>query len=470
MSTVGIIAEFNPFHNGHAYAIKKAKELTGADTAIVVMSGDFVQRGAPAICDKYIRTEMALADGADAVFELPVCFATESAQGFAEGACALLTMTGIVDYICFGSECGDIKVLSNIAEVIGQFESDSEFHNKLMELTRSGIPFPAARAEIIALNTGIDPTIISSPNNILAIEYCLALQKLSQKFRCPVPVTFRRKGDSYNADNISDSAYTSATAIRRLLSAMRRGGELSILEPYMPVESLRILQRNLGAAFPISEDDFSTALFVKIKNTPEICLRQLPGINKDLLNSIINHTQTPIKISKLIVEIKSKAFTYTAISRALFTILLSPCPDHTQLTASDTLLLTGSMSDNICEQSVSADETSDCNQNISEQSGSADQTSDTDSGISSVFVKKELRLPEYLRLLGFRRSSSRLLHDIRENASIPIITKLADADLSSEMLQQDINSAMLYEQIKISKFGSNGYKDEYRTGVVIKNL
>lgn len=445
MSTVGIIAEFNPFHNGHMHAIKKARELTGADTVIVVMSGDFVQRGAPAICDKYMRTEMALACGTDAVFELPVRYATSSAQGFAEGACALLAQTGVVDYLCFGSESGDIETISHIANVIDCFEKDQDFHAKLVDLMSSGMSFPAARAELIAINTGIDPTIINSPNNILAIEYCLALKKLSASMKCPQPVTFKRLGDNYNEDSITDSTFTSATAIRRLLTAMKRGGELSFIEPYIPESCLRLLQRGLASALPVSEDDFSTALYVKINSMTEDELRQLPGINKDLLNSIINHTKAPFRITRLITEIKSKAFTYTAISRALFSILLSPVPvrkgsDISEVSASD-----GS--------------------SLQETGESAVVPKADASGNSSMTFSG----PEYLRLLGFRRASSRILHDIRENASVPVITKLADADLSSEMLLQDINATKLYEQVKISKFGSNSYRDEFRTGVIIKD-
>ena len=116
MRTVGIIAEYNPFHNGHAYQIRKAKELTNADYCVVVMSGDFVQRGAPALMDKYLRTECALRNGADLILELPVCFALSSAETFARGAITLLDRLGIVDAVCFGSECGDINVLRDFAK------------------------------------------------------------------------------------------------------------------------------------------------------------------------------------------------------------------------------------------------------------------------------------------------------------------------------------------------------------------
>lgn len=118
MKIVGIIAEYNPFHKGHEFHIEKAKKITGADAAIIIMSGDYVQRGIPSIMPKHLRTQMALACGADVVLELPVCYATGSAEYFATGAVSLLEALGCVDYLCFGSECGEIKILQQIADVL----------------------------------------------------------------------------------------------------------------------------------------------------------------------------------------------------------------------------------------------------------------------------------------------------------------------------------------------------------------
>ena len=118
MKIVGLIAEYNPFHNGHKYHIQKAKEITGADAAIVIMSGDYVQRGVPAIMPKRLRAEMALKCGAAAVFELPVCYATGSAELFAEGAVSFLESLGAVDFLCFGSECNDLDGLRQITDIL----------------------------------------------------------------------------------------------------------------------------------------------------------------------------------------------------------------------------------------------------------------------------------------------------------------------------------------------------------------
>ena len=143
MKVTGIIAEYNPFHKGHAYHIQKAKELTGADYIIVVMSGDFTQRGMPAILDKYTRARMALACGADLVLELPVRFACASAEFFAGGAVSLLDRLGVVDSLCFGSECGDAGLLQKAASVLAEAEALESFRSTLREGIRNGLSFPA---------------------------------------------------------------------------------------------------------------------------------------------------------------------------------------------------------------------------------------------------------------------------------------------------------------------------------------
>ena len=143
MKIVGVITEYNPFHNGHLYHIEKAKEVTGADAVIAVMSGNFVQRGAPAIMPKHLRTEIALKAGASVVFELPVCYATCSAEFFAEGAVSLLHNLGCVDSICFGSECGDIKYLKTIAQVL--LDDPNEYKSILQTELKKGFSFPKAR-------------------------------------------------------------------------------------------------------------------------------------------------------------------------------------------------------------------------------------------------------------------------------------------------------------------------------------
>lgn len=218
MKVVGIVAEYNPFHNGHRYHIEEARKCTGADFVVVVMSGDFVQRGEPAVIDKYHRTEMALSQGADLVLELPAAFACASAEYFATGAVSLLHALGCVDTLCFGSECGHLDLLEEIADLF--IQEPSEYKEYLKTALKSGYSFPAARDEALKeyfaedlVKTAQIASVLSAPNNILGIEYIKALKVLGSSIR---PVTITRMGQGYHETTFSDS-FCSATALRRLL-------------------------------------------------------------------------------------------------------------------------------------------------------------------------------------------------------------------------------------------------------------
>ena len=175
MKIVGLIAEYNPFHNGHLYHIRKAKEITGADAVLVIMSGNYVQRGTPAIMPKHLRAQVALESGVAAVFELPVCYATGSAEYFATGAVSLLNHLGCVDALCFGSECGDYALLERIAGILTEEPDDYTFY--LKEALRKGLSFPRARQQALSSylkDENVDQ-VLDEPNNILGIEYIKAL-------------------------------------------------------------------------------------------------------------------------------------------------------------------------------------------------------------------------------------------------------------------------------------------------------
>ena len=207
MRVVGIITEYNPFHNGHKYHIERAKKITGADYVIAVMSGNFVQRGHPSIIDKYARSMMALSNGVDIILELPVCYATSSAEFFALGAVTLLDRLGIVDYICFGSESGDIKVLKKLARLFNNPGED--FQVNIFSYLKEGLSYPAARAkaaaQLLSPNdiSSSNPSLIdaiSEPNNILGIEYIKALDKINSSM---TPITISRKDAHYHDKNIN---------------------------------------------------------------------------------------------------------------------------------------------------------------------------------------------------------------------------------------------------------------------------
>ena len=271
MKIVGIITEYNPFHNGHLYHIQKAKEITGADCVLAVMSGDFVQRGAPAMMPKHIRAEMALKAGASAVLELPVCFSTGSAEYFAAGAVSLLDKLNCVDTVCFGSECGDIKTLEKIAFTVA--EEPEDYKSTLRKELQKGRPFPDARQTALKEYFGDDTfdTVLKSPNNILGIEYIKALKMQKSKIK---PVTIRRTGSGYHDETLNETC-SSASAIRRLFSDIKYtdfikgeclsdealfSGIMSGLEAQVPAFCISFFRDACGKRYPVCSDDFSMIL------------------------------------------------------------------------------------------------------------------------------------------------------------------------------------------------------------------
>ncbi|MBR6642479.1 MAG: nucleotidyltransferase family protein, partial [Lachnospiraceae bacterium] len=180
MTIAAVIAEYNPFHNGHEYMIQKIKEETGADYVIAVMSGDFTQRGIPGIADKHTRAKMAAVCGADAVFELPVQFATASAEQFATGAVALFSALSCVDYLCFGSERGELSDFSNATDLL--LNEPEDFKNAIQKKLREGLSYPKAFALAVKesdANSSVSGELLEHPNNLLGLEYMKALKKLA---------------------------------------------------------------------------------------------------------------------------------------------------------------------------------------------------------------------------------------------------------------------------------------------------
>ncbi|MBR4164635.1 MAG: nucleotidyltransferase family protein, partial [Lachnospiraceae bacterium] len=208
MRIVGVICEYNPLHTGHRYHLEQAR--TGADAVIAVMSGDFVQRGEPAVCDKYARAEMALRAGADAVIELPPVYSTGSAEVFARGGIQLLNACGCIDELCFGAECGQLESLRRAAAL----SADEAFGSRLREALRRGQSFAAACAEAAE---SLDPeaaALLSGPNNILAVEYLKALEATGSRIEARA---VRRRGASYGEKDLPDKGFASAAAVRKAL-------------------------------------------------------------------------------------------------------------------------------------------------------------------------------------------------------------------------------------------------------------
>lgn len=376
-----IISEYNPFHLGHQYHIKKTRELTSSKYVISLMSGSFVQRGEPAVFDKYTRAKMALLNGADLVIELPTIYATQSASNFAQGAVNLLNSLNCVDYLSFGSECGDIDELTKNANMIANLTDEDNLAIK--EYLKDGLSYPIALSKIVSDSNNIN--VLNNSNNILAIEYIKSLKITKSLIK---PVTIKREGASYNETSLSSGSYASATAIRE---AILNKEDFSSFIP----DNIVSLFTN-----PVSLDDFNDTLFYKLNSMKETGFTMYEDVNEEISNRIIKNLNNFKDISSFIETIKSKNYTYTRISRCLLHILLD--------------------------------------------------IKNNDSKI----------LPSYARILGFKKDAKELLGILKENSSIPLISKLADASIDPS-LTKDIDSTNLYSYI------SKKHTNEYTSQIVI---
>ena len=317
MKIVGLITEYNPFHNGHKYHIEKAKEITGSDYCIAVMSGNFVQRGAPAIMPKHLRTAMALDGGCDLVLELPVCYATGSAEYFATGAISILDNLGCVDSICFGSECGNYEILETIARVLA--DEPVEYSALLQEYIKQGLSFPLARQLALKeffCNDSIN-TVLEQPNNILGIEYIKAMLNRKSSMK---GYTITRKGSGYHQIGLSD-IFGSASAIRNYIFTDNHD-DFDDLNKHVSVASLDILKREYGIRYPLESDDFSLILKYKLLSETKESLTDYLDITNDLASRIINLRNEFLSFSQFCELLKTKELTYSRISRCMIHILL----------------------------------------------------------------------------------------------------------------------------------------------------
>ena len=290
MNVVGIIAEYNPFHEGHAYQIQKAKEQCGAEFDVVVMNGDFVQRGEPAIFDKYTRIKEALLGGADLIFELPVRFGLSSAGDFAMGGVLALNALPFVTHLCFGTETSDLTPLLQAATFLCD-EPDS-YRTRVKHFVKQGILYPKARSLALAAESGLPTETWDSPNNILGLEYCVALQKLHSKIK---PYTIRREGQGYHDnDTPALSDFPSATFLREKI---RKAGE----------------KENLSLS------DFSSLIGYSLLTAKDLC--RIKDITPDLSDRIRNELPKYREINEFVKTIKNPSLTTGRIKRSFFQCL-----------------------------------------------------------------------------------------------------------------------------------------------------
>lgn len=402
MKAVGLVTEYNPFHNGHLYHLNKAMELTGADISVAVMSGDFVQRGEPAVLDKYTRASMALNSGVNLVVELPVNYAVSSAENFAAGALKVLDYIK-VDSIAFGSESGDIERLSKLAHIL--CDNEDTLYNEISKYTANGISYAAARQKTVEKLTDKDTAaMLTSSNNILAVEYLKAIIKNNYAIK---PYTIKRKGDSYNDTDIR-SDYASATALRGNLKADN-------ISKYIPVKAGLILSSNTNYIYP---DDITEALFTRLlgilfassydKNVFIENVMRYPDVNKEIAGRLYKSAMDMItrtvpqgaeskdngafSFGSLCEHIKTKEVPLSRIKRALVRITL---------------------------------------------------------GLDKKHMEKYANEP-YIRVLGFDKKGQEYLSYIRKTVEVPLITKTADY---KEILLDDIHAANIYNMIVAGKYG-----------------
>ncbi len=468
MHITGIIAEYNPLHLGHQYHIEQTKALTGADYIITVLSGDFVQRGLPAIIDKHTRARLALEAGSDLVLELPVPYALSSGEGFGFGGVSLLHNLGCVDTLSFGTETGTLESLMPLARVLS--EESSEYSHAYQVALKQGLSHPAARLKALsvcypALDAGL---LDGNSNNMLALEYCKALYRLNSTIQ---PVTVKRLGQGYldcdmtaggntsetvpiaNASGSTDavSGFASATAIRNMLlqsekfyvNKLSALSECTIRENTKQTNSLNTpstapLQEEYSAAFTgklqdsltpytvntlekalfqnalLFPEDFSVLLHYRLLTLSEEALKNCWEVSPDLANKIADKLADFESFSQFAGLLWSKDLTYARVCRCLMHILLDIRQD-----------------------------TWDVHRSV-----------------------------PYARVLGFRRDSAPFLSAIKKHSCIPLITKLADAKrlLDSEsykLLNVDMQTAHIYDSVLQHKTGCKAVHEARKQIVIV---
>lgn len=403
MKIVGLITEYNPFHAGHLYHMQRARELTGADYCVVLMSGSFVQRGEPAIFDKYRRTKAALLAGADLVLEMPAAFSTASAHEFAAYGVALLSAIG-VDAVVFGSECGQIEFLKQAASALNH--ESAEFQERLRKGLKAGLTYPQARAKALEMEDTW-ASVLTSPNNILGIEYLRAAEDLHSPMEF---YTISRKGSGYHEDTLADANFPSASAIRGIIrnSLSKDKDLLDILASHLPA----VTHPAYTGAVPVFVDDFSELLNAAVLQMQATF--SIADLSPELAARLAKPPYFPLSFEERIQALKTRQLTYTRVSRALLHLVLG-----------------------MREEDISR--------------------------------WKDEGYALYARILGFRRQSSPLLSCLHKKSSIPLITKMADAaqNLSPSalaLLEQEVYASHLYQTVRMKRSGV--FQNEYTEGLV----
>ena len=311
---LGIVSEYNPFHNGHLYHLNYSKKITKSDFTIAVMSGNFTQRGDTTLVDKWTRAEMALKAGIDLVIELPTLYATSSAENFADGAMKILNSLGIVDYISFGSETGDISSLNEVASIL--YKEPKEFSNLISKQLKSGLSYPKARELAISMYFGSSKKykeILENPNNVLGIEYLKALKKRRSLIN---PVTVKRDYSDYNSKSVKNGI-ASATAIRTMIEQNKN---IHYVVPYETYELMEQKKENKEVIKNLSI--FEKQIIYNLRKMTIQEIATLPDVSEGLEYRIKEAANISNNLETLLKNIKTKRYVETRIRRILVYCLL----------------------------------------------------------------------------------------------------------------------------------------------------
>ncbi len=419
MKAVGLITEYNPLHNGHIHHLNTAKELTGADVTVCVMSGNFVQRGEPAIIDKHSRAKAAIDSGVNLVVELPTYYALSSAEWFATGATLTLDTLN-VDSFVFGSECDDVALLSECADIF--LKEPADYKASLKTNLTKGNSFPKARHMALSDIYGKDlADVCESPNNILGIEYIKAVKKLGLAIK---PQTIKRIEAGYhdnaletnnavNPHNKTTDRIASATAIRNGITE-----HINNLSDYMPLSMSEIFDSMTGKKSPVLPEHFSAILNYKISeimyrchnNKQDFCkeLCRYIDVTQDLANRLFAVHSDGITFTQYAETLKNKQYTLTRINRVLMHIILE---------------LTVDLKD-----------------------------------------KYESANVPYIRVLGMDHKGRKYLNAIKKCIDIPMVIKVAD---HKDVLREDLHAASVYNQIVNNVYGITPMS-EYKKSIYIR--
>lgn len=303
LHTIGVVCEFNPFHLGHFEHLARSREALGGDAPVVcVMSGDFVQRGGPAVFDKHVRAQAAVLSGADLVFELPLPWCNASAERFAMGAVGLLDSLGVVTHLSFGSETGDLAPLTALALAAAEPENVEKIKQQMGE----GMSFAAAREKVLHTVLGPEAKLLETPNNILGVEYLKALFALDSAM---IPMTTLRTGAGHD-EHIKTGPKRSASQLR----AMMEAGEN--ITPYLPESARRIPAEQMAAGRgPVTMASLEEAILSRLRMLREEDFCALPDATEGLGNRFYKAVRQEATVEGILSAVKTKRYPLSRLRR-----------------------------------------------------------------------------------------------------------------------------------------------------------